>query len=592
MRPIETSAELYREMKKRGLHLKPGDGRDDALLRELAASIGCPDLKLQEYLDKSNISAEDFLKSFLRLAQPFAQMFEEIWQYLARKCAPGAKETISIRFGFPKAGQHTEFDLETFRRHVESANEVMAMVDVTLWPSEALMALFQLGRILLPHQAYGAYDKYRRHYYVPGKPYALPEISSHFHEFDGCLVRIREVFQKIIDGYVREMKKSSARTLPEIRDRYPEEGETKSLKPQAYLLTDLLPMWYRIFDGAEHIGSALKDEAMCYYRDKIEHILIHTTRRGYVHILKALDILDLPFWHHRWHTYEIWATILILGVLDKYKPTPRIVDRRIPLDGFTAEVIAHLAAQDFPNACVAVQVQTEFKGGSRKAIKPDLRICFSDDFVPSETAAVVEFKQRARLNPSDIREIATSYRDGSPRSGGVIIINYDVTGLSIQMPQQCFFLEGVRPGNNAQIQELNDNLLRLLKVAGLIPKLGSIAVLLDVSGSMGRAYESDSVQDALRKLLDIPWINILRFNNGLLPGGDLDEATCKSIKTSGGTELGRALYDMEQLIGLPDRLLVVTDGEHDHPMQKLERISEVRECKPVELSDAIDWLTS
>jgi hypothetical protein len=237
-------------------------------------------------------------------------------------------------------------------------------------------------------------------------------------------------------------------------------------------------------------------------------------------------------------------------------------------------------------------VQTEFKRGSRKAIKPDLRVCFSDEFVPSETAAVVEFKQRARLDPGDIREIATSYRDGSPRSGGVIIINYDVTGLSIQMPHRCFFLEGVRPGNNARIQEFNDNLLCVLKAAGLVPKLGSVVVLLDVSSSMGRAYESSSVQDALRRLLDIPWIRILRFNNGLRPGGDLDEAACKSIKTSGGTELGRALDDMEQLIGLPDRLLVVTDGEHDHPVQKLERILEVCECEPIELSGSMDWLIS
>ncbi|MBW7992681.1 MAG: hypothetical protein FVQ84_22055 [Planctomycetes bacterium] len=53
-----------------------------------------------------------------------------------------------------------------------------------------------------------------------------------------------------------------------------------------------------------------------------------------------------------------------------------------------------------------------------------------------------------------------------------------------------------------------------------------------------------------------------------------------------------ALYNMEQLIGLPDRLLVVTDGEYDHPVQKLERILEVRECEPLELSGSMNWLIS
>ena len=591
MEPIETAAELYREIKRRGLHLRSGYGRDDSLVHELALRIGCPDLQLQRYLDGSALSAKDFLKSYLRVAQPFAQMFEDIWQYLSQKTAPGALETISIRFGFPDADGQIDVDLEAFRRYVESSRRVMATVDIALWPFEALHKLFTLGRILVPERLNAHDVHYTR--YEPGKPYVLPEILPRFHKFDDILARMKAVFQQIIDDYAREKTSETEWSLPELVDDNYEEERNMGLRNFAYLLTDLLPMWYPILKTAKYIASEQKNQALQYYSENIEPVLTRTVGRAPIPVLEALDVLDLPFWRHRWHTYEIWATILTLHALDQYKPEPRITTGgRIPFDGFTEEIVAHLAARDYPNACVAVQVQTEFERDARKAIKPDLRICFSNTFAPEETAAVVEFKQRAKLSPDNIHEIATAYRDGCPRTGGVIVINYDISGLSTQMPDRCYLFEGMRPGNSTRLKEFGEQLLCMLKTAKLLPNLGSVVVLLDVSSSMGSAYTHNNVPDALKRLLNIPRIKILCFNNGLLPGADLDESACRSIRTSGGTQLGQALDDMEHLIGPPDRLLVVTDGEHDHPVEKLQAISEVRECTPAELSHSIDWLMS
>ncbi len=98
------------------------------------------------------------------------------------------------------------------------------------------------------------------------------------------------------------------------------------------------------------------------------------------------------------------------------------------------------------------------------------------------------------------------------------------------------------------------------------------------------------VQGLLRALLAMRRLRILRFNNGLIEGGDLDAATAEALRTSGGTELGWALSDIESLFGLPDKLLVVTDGGHDHPNEMLGRIPAVRECLPNELGVHLDWL--
>jgi hypothetical protein len=76
----------------------------------------------------------------------------------------------------------------------------------------------------------------------------------------------------------------------------------------------------------------------------------------------------------------------------------------------------------------------------------------------------------------------------------------------------------------------------------------------------------------------------LRFSNGLVPGGDLKADECANIRTSGGTELAKAIDQIEQLCGLPRKLLIVTDGEYgDDPREKLARIPEVREYSPREL---------
>jgi hypothetical protein len=309
-----------------------------------------------------------------------------------------------------------------------------------------------------------------------------------------------------------------------------------------------------------------------------------------VPLLEALDILDLPFWRHRWHTYEVWATILTLEALDDYKPSLRINQGYSPIDGYSAATIADLTARDRPSACVAVQVETPFRQGRRKAIKPDLRVCSGDPLLTENTAGVVEFKQRSRIDAKVLAEMAVAYSDGCPNSGGILILNYDTAGTFVSLPPHCHMIEGVEPLNRSAIDVFWTRLSDIVRVAGLEPVNEATTVLLDVSSSMGDSYQDMEVQGFLQALLAMRRVRILRFNNGLIEGGDLDAAKVDTLTTSGGTELGRALSDIESLFGLPDKLLVVTDGGHDHPKDALSRIPSVRECLPKEIGRHLDWL--
>jgi len=592
VKPIETASDLYREIKKRGLHLREQNGRDNALLQELTAKIGCPDTRLQRFLDASDLSAEAFLRVFLRLAAPFARMFQEVWDYLNRQLAPKATETISVRFGFEDANDHCSIDLEQFRRYVETTQRVVAAVTTELWPFDALHGLFSVGRKLVDAAREPTWKLYDQHgLYEPGKPYDMPIVSFSGHPFDDIAKSVRSVFQYVIDGYVNERsQRQCVRRLPEVREEERASDDRPSLQRAAFLLTDLLPTWYYILARCSGIPARAKDGALHEYDRSVKPFLTSGTGMAEVPLLEALDILDLPFWRHRWHTYEVWATVLTLRSLEDYKPALRTKGGHSSIDGYSAAIIADLKARERPSACVAVQVETPFKQGKRKAIKPDLRVCSGDPMSTDNTAGVVEFKQRWRIDGKALAEMALAYSNGCPSSGGVVILNYDNTGTPVSLPPRSHIIEGVQPLNQSAIDVFQQRLSDILRTAGLEPMNEEITVLLDVSSSMGDSYQDMEVQSFLRALLAMRWVKILRFNNGLIEGGDLDAATAQTITTSGGTQLGRALSDIEALFGLPGKLLIVTDGEHDNPKDILGRIPNVRECLPKEIGKYMDWL--
>ncbi len=364
------------------------NGRDNALLRELGSKLGCPDTRLQRFLDGSDLSAEAFLRVFLQLAAPFSRMFQEVWDYLSREVAPKATETISIRFGFPDAEKQCSIDLEQFRRYVETSERVIAAVTTRLWPYKALHGLFDVSRKLSDMRqeaTWRLYDQKGR--YEPGKPYDLPTVSCSGHPFDEVVQSVRSVFQYIIDGYVAERnQKENIRTLPEIQEDETANQERPSLRQPAYLLTDLLPTWYYIFARCRDFPPSSKNAALQEYERAVRPFLTAGTGTAEVPLLAALDILDLPFWRHRWHTYEVWATVLTLRTLDDFTPSLRVNRGYCPIDGYSAAIIADLTARDRHSACVAVQVETPFQQGRRKAIKPDLRVSSGDPLCEEHTA--------------------------------------------------------------------------------------------------------------------------------------------------------------------------------------------------------------
>ena len=216
--PISTGQELYRQIQTRGLHLRQGNGRDDALYGELCRRIGCPPgQKLAPFLKRSGTSAEALLKAFLKVTEPFAEMFHDIWSYLASSAAPRATESIRIRFGFDTDG--LTLDLNQFRELAMTAKREISRILYRHWSRDAFGHLFKMQRILLGNQHFHPTREWPAYY--PGHPCYLLPLPEPGHELDRVVADIHALFQWVIDEIVADAKRQ-ARNLPELQQ---EEGD-------------------------------------------------------------------------------------------------------------------------------------------------------------------------------------------------------------------------------------------------------------------------------------------------------------------------------------------------------------------------------
>jgi hypothetical protein len=582
-RVFESSIELYREMRRRGLHLRHGNGRDDALLDELCNSIGCPDNQLANFLKQEDRSAEWFMIEFLQLVTPFARMFSEIWNFLSNEGGQRATEEIRIRFGFEE-DDITEVDLEEFREWARTARSLWIDATIAYWPDEAFDELFGLARCVdVKGGTQGS--KYR-----PQEPYQLPTIDTYQDDdFEEIVRRVRNFFQNVIDGAAEIDEEEYNCNV--IGSKNEVEESISSLTLTANHLHDLLPSWEQIFNNHHEISEENRRQAVDYYRENIAPKL--ETGSGVVvrDQRTPLDILRLPFWKHRWHTYEIWMTVQTLKALDSCDPQVRVVDDRIPIDGRSTEIVAELDVIGNYDACVVTELETPFQTKDRTAIRPDLSICRTQELDANSRAVVIEYKQRASLSSSHVKEVAQSYLSGSPAAVGLAIVNYDAVP-DVELSETAELLGNVRPGSDT-VNKYREIVKDLMKETELLGHLEQRTVLIDVSGSMGNVYANPEVQDALKNLLE--WkekgLKVYQFDSGLTEHPQITVSEVEAgLETGGGTDVTRAIEEVCQDFATPSILLVVTDVQGSLSESVSEGIETIKKCSPQDLPSELDWL--
>lgn len=548
---IETAYALYREMSRKGLHFRKENGRDNELLESLASRLRCSSSGFSSSLKRSKLSAEEFLIHFLEIAEPFSKMYEEIWGFLNKHKAPDATEIISVRFGFPRNKNKTTVNLEAFRRQVDSIKKIDTRILQKVWPERAFSALFKIKEILLETDTLE--DQVFDISYHRGDHLQLPFIAGMDHSFDSVVYGIKTVFQQVIDTAERSKDDNS---------------------DQAYILSNLLPSWHGIFQGLSRFSDVRKDKALDHYNKHIQPLLIEHKATVDKLVREFLDILDLPFWQHRWHMYEVWCTIRSLKALRLFEPKLRITNGRFPIDGYDSGIIADLTKGKFPEACITVQHHTAYITSRRKGIKPDLKVLFDQEvFNPESTAMVIEYKQHKTLNKPYIEEIMDSYTKGFTKSEGLIVVNYDALSSHPTCPPKAVLLHGFQPNNPKVLQLFEGQVNEIMNAAGFgISKI----ILFDVSSSMKGTYIP--IWELLSDFNDRNDIEIHHFNTHLK-----ENETGEHFLpvTNGGTDIETSLKELHELKGHLKEIVIVTD----EPFRKHLRpfIDNIHTCIPADL---------
>lgn len=584
---FENAYELYQEIREdRGLHLRHEGGRDDILIEELSNSIGCPDDQIAEFLKEKgeNRTAEWLMKEFLQLAAPFARMFADIWEFLSNQKAPKATEDLRVRFGFDDDdNDFTDVNLEEFREWAKTARKISAGANVAYWSDEALDDLF----VFLKHVDLEGkiYSDYR-----PGAPYELPIIETHHNDdFEEITRRVRALFQNIIDTATENGSANS--------DSYHFEIESEELNSlpspdfAASLLHDLLPAWEFLFENHHEVSDDNRREAVDFFRDTIKPKI---ELRGIIDFQKyqsPLDILRLPFWEHRWHTYEIWMTVQTLRALDSYDPQVNDEDGRVPIDGQDTAIVADLERIQNHDACVVSELETPHEMDQWESMRPDLSICRTQELDKESRAVVIEYKQRSPLSTSHVNEVTEKYLTGAPEAVGLVMVNYDDTP-DVELPEEAELIANVRP-NSPTVAEYRDLVQEFMLEADLFDPLQQWTVLVDVSGSMRDRYTNQDVKDALLDLLELmaPSPRVYKFNQGITrnPQVTVDEINA-GLRPSGGTDVEAAIEELYEEYESTGNLLIVTDMDDQYPSSLPEEVENKEECFPRNLPAKLDKL--
>lgn len=581
----EGAYELYKEIRdEKGLHLRHDGGRDEILIEELSNSIGCPDDQIAEFLkeEEEGRTAEWLMREFFQLAAPFARMFTDIWEFLSNRKAPKATEDLRVRFGFDD-DDFTDVELDEFREWAETARKISVGANVAFWSSEALHDLFDFLRYVdLEGQSHSDYR--------PGEPYELPVIETHHNDdFEKIIRRVRTLFQNIVDSAAENGNADSDRYHYEVESA--EQNSLPSPDIAASVLHDLLPGWEFLFENHHEVSKDNRREAVEFFQNTIDPKIELEGIIGFQKYQSPLDILRLPFWKHRWHTYEIWMTVQTLRALDSYDPQVNDEDGRIPIDGRDTAIVADLERIQNHDACVVSELETPHEMDQWESMRPDLSICRTRALDKESRAIVIEYKQRSPLRISHINEVTEKYLTGASEAVGLVVVNYDDTP-DVELPEEAELIANVRP-NSPTVAEYRNLVQELMIEANLFDSLQRWTVLVDVSGSMNDKYLNQNVKEALLNLLELmaPSPRVYKFNEGITqnPQITVDEINA-GLQTSGRTDVETAIEELYEEHESTKNLLIVTDKNYPSPSSLPEELETKEECFPQDLSAKLDKL--
>lgn len=476
--PLHTAASVYRSLRDEGLMLRrDGTGRDDALWRDLVASLGFePEITdLPSVLEERETTVEKFVRAFLTCFEPFAVMMADICAFMEKHDANRSYHSLAISYQFSDDDAAVSFNLSHFQDFWRSYHTIYERAIFRLW---SLWNLRSYINDLEKHLEAYPDDKNNTENLIPSWEPGC-SVPSEF-QSDQFVWAHANILHGLW-GSIEHAITSSAdeRLLPAspflAGDKDKQQGsnyifrnqELASLRPltknelsdlQELLTTahqNLAKTHWMISEG---VNSPSFTPDYDYFRpNSLDAILrryndLPTQERQVESLCEEIhSILRLPAWRYRWQLYQVW---LGLFVLDSFQEQGLGFDVHAPngrLELYEHHP-AHIADLSGCKSLVSywAELQTTAPGdaGEIQSIRPDYRLVRPPFTMPKSTLLLVEAKQQLSMTSSKLEKLYERYRAGCP-SGVLLFANYDEFTLSDKMVglDDTYFVSRCRPGS-------------------------------------------------------------------------------------------------------------------------------------------------
>jgi hypothetical protein len=382
---------------------------DQELLRRIADRLGFSGQKITaDLLKRNGISCEKLLQVVLQEMPPFSQMLGDLLVMFQRAGAQQSDHNIKISFDFNKSRELFQTDLDFFRQQTDAAINAVssATAMIPMHPFEFVGGLrdsVYLRCSMLPKavrewlHAYESLPRGKWPDYLPTRP------VTGFPELDGQLGRLWDVLNASLWKYRHEYQKEKWKNSENVECRFwwdETDCWLGSCIRETYETVEALKQK----EPGEQKRSA--NVLACKLRKSLDECImlpvdLHQQYRA------VLDILNLPFWKHRYELYSAWVSTRILAAFQDRTVTFHVVDNALSFS-FGGSHIATIGTT--PPLELWAEVRTYYgtpKGRSRRNhIQPDYTLSIGDAFQADNSVAVVECKQYKKYSRSNFLNAA------------------------------------------------------------------------------------------------------------------------------------------------------------------------------------------
>ncbi|WP_415760651.1 hypothetical protein [Pseudomonas sp. LT1P18] len=423
---VRTAADLHRYLtKNKNFDFNPDHGRDEALYTELKRTLELPDGKFLEGLSEKNISAEQYLRALMAIAEPLSEMYRGILAYCTRANVLRSKRSANIEWEITLGEERIGFSFEDFRLFDE--------IKTSIAPSFELM--FSTKNDLMDWLAHEVFKP--SHQGLPSWDFDWRSVEI-FRILTNARNRLGLEYAPIFGGLNNLYLGGSGINVP----------------------ADLA---LRV-TGHRDYQAKLSAVAKAFDPEAIESI--------------ASKFIELPFWKFRWQIYEIWIITVSLSEFDHFGF--QLVANH---DGHSLIELgrqATLAAHDkSPSTFI---YQPTYWNRNNDEVRPDIVVSSRSDATPNNVNLVIECKQRLSLDISHLEEVRIKYEAGvCPARGEVVIVNYDdVQPWPRSGQDKTTLIANVRPHSSGETE-----FRRFLRTTHIARSLRKEVWFVDISLSMG-----------------------------------------------------------------------------------------------------------